>query len=409
MVRYKHLAIAVPMMAERDNVEALLEALQRQTFRDFSLYCCINQPEPDATASKPAHHSFSQEELLALRSNNQETLQMLQRQTDIPIYIIDRSSPGKGWQGKQQGVGWARKLLFDTIAQKDNSELIVSLDADTGIPDDYLQRVCDVMNHHENAFALAVPYYHPLCGDEATDRAMLRYELYMRHYLLNLLLIQNPYAFTALGSAMVFPLWAYRRVGGITPLPGGEDFYLLQKFAKSGLLLRYVDSCVYPQGRVSHRVPFGTGPAIAQGVTGVRNHYRFFSSSAYQQVEETFRRFPSLYGEDRETPMTPFLHATLKTNDLWAPLRKNFHRRDLFVRACIERVDGLRILQFLRHCEGDNPNEMNAFFDLLERLQLNICKEIDFNNSPITLLNDIRNQLFEKEMELRRNIFSPID
>ncbi len=408
MARYKHLSIAVPMMAERDNVEPLLQALRRQTFRDFTLYCCVNQPEPEATATAPSRHSFSQEELLSLRSNNQETLCLLQREKEIPIYIIDRSSTGKGWQGKQTGVGWARKLLFDAIAQGDDNELIVSLDADTSFPHDYLQCVCDAMNCHEEACALAVPYYHPLSGDETTDRAMLRYELYMRHYLLNLLLIHSPYAFSALGSAMVFPLWSYRRVGGITPLQGGEDFYLMQKFAKFGTLLRHVDSCVYPQGRVSHRVPFGTGPAIATGVEGIRNRYGFFPVQAYRQVQETFRLFPALYEKDCETPMSPFLREVLKTKDVWSPLRKNYHSCEHFVRGCIERVDGLRILQFLRRCQGSEHDEMTAFFDLFHELQLDIPQDVCFDTSPIELLNDIRNQLFDKEIELRRNIFSSI-
>ncbi len=408
MTRYNHLSIAVPMMAERDNVEPLLEALRRQTYRDFTLYCCVNQPEPDATATSPARHSFSQEELLSLRSNNQETLQLLQREKEIPIYIIDRSSPGNGWQGKQTGVGQARKLLFEAIAQAGDNELIVSLDADTTFPDDYLQCVHEEMNRHEEAFALAVPYYHPLGGDETTDRAMLRYELYMRHYMLNLLLIQSPYAFSALGSAMVFPMWAYRRVGGITPLQGGEDFYLMQKFAKCGTLLRHVESCVYPQGRVSHRVPFGTGPAIATGVEGIRSRYSFFPLEAYRQVEETFRLFPSLFERDCETPMSPFLRETLKTTDLWGPLRKNFPTREHFVHACIERVDGLRILQFLRRCQGRENDEMRTFLDLFPLLHLDICSDINFETSPIEQLNSIRDQLFEKENELRRNIFSPI-
>ncbi len=396
------------MMAERDNVEPLLAALQRQTHRHFTLYCCVNQPEPDATATTPARHSFLQEELLQLRRNNQETLQILQHETEIPIHIIDRSSPGKGWQGKQTGVGWARKLLFEAIAKEGDNELIVSLDADTAFPDDYLQRVCNEMNRHEEAFALAVPYYHPLGNDETTNRAMLRYELYMRHYLLNLLLIRSPYAFSALGSAMVFPFWSYRRVGGITPLQGGEDFYLMQKFAKCGTLLRHVESCVYPQGRVSHRVPFGTGPAIATGVEGIRSRYSFFPLEAYRQVEETFRLFPSLFERDCETPMSPFLRETLKTTDLWGPLRKNFPTREHFVHACIERVDGLRILQFLRRCQNEESNEMTAFFDLFPRLQLETPIDVSFDTSPIERLNNIRNQLFEKEMELRRNIFSPI-
>ena len=79
---------------------------------------------------------------------------------------------------------------------------------------------------------LAVPYYHKLIGD-ATDRLILRYEIYMRCYLINLLRIQNPYAFTALGSAMAVTVRAYRKAGGLTPVKSGEDFYFLQNLISS--------------------------------------------------------------------------------------------------------------------------------------------------------------------------------
>jgi hypothetical protein len=467
MARYHHISVAVPLMDEWDNLPTLLEMLRHQTFRRFTLYCCVNQPEPpsslkkggflsspscnkplkneksspdpsendtlprtSAVGDKAGHQDFSPEELERIRQANQQTLVSLRQIKDIPIYIIDRSSPGQGWQGKQKGVGWARKLLFDAILQgcgeqsslkydpcnklsstkdkdtRDNvfgdpDELIISLDADTTFQEDYFQCVLDAMNRRPEAGALCVPYYHPLSGNEDTDRALLRYEIYMRHYLLNMLLIDNPYAFSALGSAMAFPAWAYKRIGGITPLQGGEDFYLMQKFAKTGQVIRRLEQCVYPQGRISHRVPFGTGPAIAKGLEAMAQSYPFFSSEAFRQVDETYRLFPALFSKDVETPMSPFLRNALKTADLWGPLRNNFKEPGLFVHACEERVDGLRILQFLRTTFQGPKLEMPALFSLTARLGIKERKDFDFATAPINELNDLRNQLFTKEMELR--------
>jgi hypothetical protein len=216
----------------------------------------------------------------------------------------------------------------------------------------------------------------------------------MRHYLLGLLRIGNPYAFTALGSAMAFPLWAYRRVGGITPLQGGEDFYLLQKFAKTGHIVRQFaepyrshDMVVRPQGRVSSRVPFGTGPAIAKGVAAMEDSYTFYSDEGFAAIKATYDLFPALYAGDLETPMSPFLRQQLATDDLWSPLRANFKSRDLFVHACAERVDGLRILQFLKNTPAYRlpPSAL----------------PVDFLHDPIALLDHYRSHLFEQEMELR--------
>ena len=378
MPRYAHTSVAIPLLAERDNLPLMLERLRRQTFRQFTLYCCVNNLEG----------GYGYEE-------NQACLALLREVHDLSLVVIDRSSQGCGWTGKRRGVGWARKLLFEQIMKEHNDdELVVSLDADTGFDDNYLQAVVDTMNAYSDHNAFSVPYYHPLSHDEALDRPMLRYECYMRHYLLGLLRIDNPYAFSALGSAMVFPLWAYRRVGGITPLQGGEDFYLLQKFAKTGRLVRqFVDPyrtqgmVVCPQGRISTRVPFGTGPAIAKGIAGMEDSYPFYSGEGFASVKATYDLFPKLYDCDIDTPMTSFLRQQLSTDDLWSSLRANFKSRELFVRACAERVDGLRILQYLKNTPAYRLPSASL--------------PIDFFHDPIDTLDDYRRSLFAQEMSLR--------
>lgn len=377
---YTHLSVAIPAMAELEQLPRLLQCLRRQTTQNFTTYICINNPEQRTT---PAEEQVYAE--------NQASIALLENIKDLGINIIDRSSQGLGWQGKKKGVGWARKELFARILEEEtDDELIVSLDADTDFADNYLEQLLDTFNQHPDCCALAVPYYHPLTGDEANDRAMLRYECYMRHYLIQMLQIESPYAFTALGSAIVFPLWAYRRVGGITPLQGGEDFYLLQKFAKTGKLLNILDDTsthVCPSGRISHRVPFGTGPAVALSLDEQEERYPFYPESGFGDVKATCDLFPTLYDHDIETPMSAFLREQLATDDLWGPLRKNFRTRELFVHACRERVDGLRILQYLK-TQLTNTALPSGY--------------PDFKTTPIADLNAFRDALYQKEMVLRQ-------
>ena len=384
MSRYCHISVAVPILAEQENLPLLLSRLRRQTFQDFTLYLCINNEEG----------GYGYEE-------NQDSLCFLQSVSDLPLVVIDRSSTGHGWTGKKKGVGWARKVLFDRIMSDHNDdELVVSLDADTDFDDNYLEAVCDTMNAYPESNAFCVPYYHPLSGDDSLDRPMLRYECYMRHYLIHLLRIGSPYAFTALGSAMAFPLWAYRRVGGITPLQGGEDFYLMQKFAKTGSILLHFSSplhqslTVRPQGRVSSRVPFGTGPAIAAGIEEMDNRYPFYNDQGFTAVKATYDSFPALYEQDIETPMSPFLRQQLATDDLWSPLRRNYRTQEHFVHACAERVDGLRILQYLKNTP--------AFRMPLSDLPVN------FHHDTVERLNEYRNNLFAEEMTLRTKNSFPV-
>lgn len=392
MARYDHISIAIPMMEEEENIPLLINMLRQQTYKNFTLYCCINQEEIGEDICNPVY------------LNNQRTISLLQEVDDIDIRIIDRSTPGLGWTGKKKGVGWARKLLFARIMDEmDLDEIVVSLDADTQFSSSYLSCILEAMNSHPEWSAIAVPYYHPLSGKESQDRAMLRYECYMRHYLINLLLIDNPYAFSALGSAMVFPLWAYKRVGGITPMQAGEDFYLMQKFAKTGVVGNYLSKCVRPQGRISHRVPFGTGPAIAKGVDSMDSVYPFYSEELFKEVGETFAHIPDLFGCDCELPMSAFLRQQLKADDLWSPLRSNFKSVELFSHAAIEKIDGLRILQFLRQKSMGVTNSIHNLISFCNNHGINVSKDFSFTHSDLDSLIGLRQQLFEWEMHLRQS------
>ena len=386
-----NISVAIPMMDEQENLPALVECLNKQTYRNFSVYVCVNQPES----------WWEDEAKQQICTNNADSIVFLQSVENLSITIIDRSSRGHGWPTKRHGVGYARKELFDTILKTAaDNEIIVSLDGDTAFGKDYLASIAGQFAHNPHLSAIAVPYYHPLSGNATTDRSLLRYEIYMRHYLINMLQIGNPYAFTALGSAMAFTAGAYRRCGGITPLQGGEDFYLLQKLCKTGRLSVFNREKVMPQGRDSKRVPFGTGPAVAKSVVEQDASYPFFATASFEKVRQTFDLFPSLYENDLVTPMTDFLCRQLKTDDLWGPLRKNFKTRELFVKACSERVDGLRILQFLKSEHRQGTSERN-FAEFCSANGIALPTGFGFENTPVEQLDEVRNLLFEKEMALR--------
>ena len=402
-MKYSHISVAIPMLAELENLPALLHNLTKQTFKDYDLYFCINNPASWATTDR--HEEYSMYE------NNMETLCLLEKEKKrlgLQMTIMNCQ-----WQGKQQGVGWARKALFEEIARcRGENELVVSLDADTSFDYNYFDSLLDTFNDNPNCCAMAVPYYHRIIDNDRHNRAMLRYEIYMRHYLINLLEIAAkikictkntpfPYSFTALGSAIVFPLWAYRRVGGITPLQGGEDFYLMQKYAKTGRIMLHCNgSKVYPSARPSNRVPFGTGPAIAKGIEIMDDIYPLYPYEGFDAIAETYSMFPHLFYEDIETPMSQFLHEQLKTDNLWGPIRKNFKTMDLFVHSCQERVDGLRILQFLKTFPRRSAEKELSIF--CRKRNIHIDPSIDFKATPIDILDSVRNLIVAHELELRR-------
>lgn len=334
-------------------------------------------------------------------------MEYLQQCRDLPVNVIDRSSPGMGWKGTHSGVGWARKTVMDVINENAAStDIIISMDADTTFGKNYLRSVRDMFLRNPGAAGLSVPYYHRLTDDEVTDRCILRYEIYMRYYALNMWRIGNPYKFTAIGSAMACPVRAYRAVGGITPHKSGEDFYFLQKLAKYGNILHWSDERMYPAARFSNRVFFGTGPAMIKGREGDWSSYPIYDHLLFNEVMATYECFHGLYDTDVETLMSGFLRRVFGTDDLWGAMRKNYKSREQFRMACIRKVDGLRILQYLkaRQREIGQRDEENLREFLKIRYQISdiryliSCLEsLDFSTSPVHELDAVRNFLAEQE------------
>jgi glycosyltransferase involved in cell wall biosynthesis len=392
--------IALPVLNESKNLPAFIDCLKAQSVRDFRLVVCVNQYESwwDDVDKK------------AQCLDNQKSIGFLQSLTGIDVQLIDKSSKGKGWSRKKGGVGHARKTAMDLIAESAaDNDLIVSMDADTFYPADYLVSLQKSFQNHPDWVGLAVPYYHKLDGNE-TDRLILRYEIYMRYYALNMLRIHNPYAFTALGSAMAFPLWAYKKVGGLTPVLSGEDFYFLQKLTKNGVLGSWVKTTAFPSSRLSDRVLFGTGPALIKGNKGDWDSYPIYDFHLFDAIGETFQSFSALYDSDVKTPMDGFLLQQFNTERIWEPLRKNYKDRANFVKACVNKVDGLRILQFLRQGQSGkvrrNEEVLIRFLKKYHRKKAkkNFFEQIDgldFETSSIEKLNQVRDFLFDEEMKLR--------
>ena len=376
------LYIAIPALDELDFLPRTLAAIEKQkTEFPFSVYICVNQP--DSWWNNP--------EKIEICKNNQKLLKYLNSLKSFKSFksliILDKSSPSNGWKSATHGVGWARKTLFDEILKTANDEdVIISLDADTLFNEFYFQSIGENFSKN-NIEVISVPYYHKLTEDESANRAILRYEIYMRNYFINMHRIGSPYTFTAIGSAIALQIKALRKIRGITPLSSGEDFYLLQKLRKMMPISNYNSELVYPAARFSSRVFFGTGPAMIKGSRGDWESYPIYHHSLFDKIKETYDIIPELFTEDKETEFTNFLKEQYKTDDLWTPLRKNFKTLPQFTRAFHEKADGLRILQFLKAKNNElkisSPLQLGA--ELVE----------------VSLLSEIREALFEKEMELR--------
>ena len=397
------LRVAIPAMDELDYLPATLDALTRQDTKfPVDVYVCVNQPDNywDFPSKKP------------ICLHNQQLLDYLHNYAFLTLHVLDYASRGCGWQGKKHGVGFARRVLFERILEEANpDDIIVSLDADTYVKPHYLQSLAENFVDNPAVTAIAVPYYHEVnLSDERQSRAMLRYELYMRNYAVNLLKISSPYGFTALGSAIAMRVGALRKIGNITPLQSGEDFYLVQKFCKMGGLSLFNTECVYPAGRYSDRVPFGTGPAMKQGAEGVWDSYPIYHHRIFEPVQDAYNRLWELY-ENRisltNNDFLLFLQKDTGKQDIWEDIRRNVSDFDHFVKAFHQKADGLRILQYARY--KHKQHNINEEITINDNLRLWIPERIPSWFAPdrplaaysVEQLNVLRNLLFEVEQQLR--------
>lgn len=395
------LHIAIPALNELDYLAATLHCIKNQRFKNYQVYVCVNQPDA----------WWDDTEKRAICENNQQTLAMLQSWNHFPINIIDKCSKGKGWQGKQHGVGWARKIVMDqALVNANEKDIIVSLDSDTCFSEGYFESIESQFKKFSKITALANPYYHRLVEDEAINRAILRYEIYLRYYNINMLLINSPYAFTALGSAIAVPVWAYKAIKGITPKYSGEDFYFLLKLRKSGNILCYNNETVFPAARLSNRVIFGTGPALIKGVQQQWMQYPFYHYSSFEAIGNTYTLLPKLFKQEITTPIDAFMRDCFKENNSWQALRNNYPTKEKFINAFHQKFDALRIFQFLRKQQPPFKNDEKIFCEFMKKYFCEIIQQhpewfdnLDFNNTPIAQLNRIRNTLFETEKELQKN------
>ena len=72
----------------------------------------------------------------------------------------------------------------------------------------------------------------------------------------------STYAYPTIGSTIAISAYSYSAVRGFPCRSAGEDFYLLNKLAKVGNIQQLKAPIIVISGRLSERVPFGTGVGI---------------------------------------------------------------------------------------------------------------------------------------------------
>jgi len=268
-------AIVIPCLAESASLSLTLASLTA----DSSL------PESGLAVILVVNHRL--DATIEEKADNLHTLNFLKSCRDklpFPLGIVDAASPGLELPLKDGGVGLARKLghdlLLPCLDYSNADPVIISLDADTVVSPGYSGAI---MNHFRTAAAggAVIPFEHLPATGERENRAIERYELFLRCYVAGLVFAGSPYGFHTVGSAMACRASAYLKCGGMNRRRAGEDFYFLQSLAKTAGVEQVKGAVVYPSPRRSTRVPFGTGRAMGMMLDAEPGAIRFYRPECY--------------------------------------------------------------------------------------------------------------------------------
>jgi hypothetical protein len=298
-----------------------------------------------------------------------------QRHPRGDLVVIDRTHTGLVLPD-DQGVGLARKIGADVAlalwtAGGIESPWIHCSDADVLFPADYFSRPLAAGGDvpiDDGPAAFVYDFRHLTEPDPEIARAALRYEIFLRYYVLGLRSAGSRYAFHTIGSTLALSPLAYARARGFPRRRAAEDFHLLAKLAKLGPVRALRGEPILLSGRVSTRVPFGTGAGIAKQLERVEagESHPAYDPRVFAWLGVWLRTLDSL-GE-AELPSQRSLRDCLSEHAAAVPevdaallheildelgaIRAAEAGRRRGTRHLHERFDALRTLRFI-HCLRD--------------------------------------------------------
>jgi hypothetical protein len=150
----------------------------------------------------------------------------------------------------------------------------------------------------------------------------------------------------------------------------GEDFYFLDKLAKTGTIGRITATAVHPSPRASGRVPFGTGKRIIRFIGGGENEYTLYNPRSFAVLKEWLDHMSSCSETDPEVILAHAgeIHPSLagflrgrRFSAAWPRLVENSgdqaHLRSHFSRW----FDGFETFKLIRHLSSNGLPSVDMF------------------------------------------------
>jgi hypothetical protein len=286
------------------------------------------------------------------------------------------------------GVGLARKTGMDVALRlfADNqirSDWLFTTDADALLPADYF-----TTKPAADDVALLYPFVHQAVpGFEA---ATISYEIQMLYYAAGLKWAGSPYGFPTVGSTICCKTYNYASVRGVPKRNTGEDFYLLDKLRKQGNVKPMKRSPIELDGRLSKRVPVGTGRAI-EAIGQAESDYQFEHPDCFDALRDQIRLLQTLSSEQPSKIVYPDRRLEDYCRSVNLDARYQSKRTEspsptVMYKHLIDWFDGLRTRQFVHRMRDQH-------FGTVTREELTIAP---FLNGVVGSALDIRISLSEQ-------------
>ncbi len=375
----------IPAVCEYQNIKILLSSLidLNSTYFSSTLFLFVINNKKTIADDIIEDNKKSLELLRKIISNekcdNDFLLSSVVR-SNINIGVIDASSPGKELPDKTAGVGLARKIGMDCALQLFNytgaaKKVLICLDSDCKVNKNYLTKIVDTFNN-DNINAASIRYEHDISKNGEETRAIVCYEIFLRYYHLGLLYAGSPYAFATIGSAMACDVENYIQSEGMNKRKAAEDFYFLEKLAKNCKIKEINKAVVYPSGRKSWRVPFGTGQRIGRFLLNKKNEYVLFNPESFNILKKWLFLFLNDKENDIESVLekskkiSPSLYGFLneqKFKKIMTGIIKNSKTKKQLYKQKVKWFDGFKTLKLIHYLRDKTFSEINMF-DALDEL-----------------------------------------
>jgi hypothetical protein len=265
---------------------------------------------------------------------------------------------------------------FDAVNKPDG--VIVSLDSDCLVSSNYLHQIESVFNQNKSCFAATIHFEHRFdeMQDEKQRKGIQLYEDYLHYYKKALDFAGFPDSIYTIGSAFAVRAEAYVKQGGMNRRQAGEDFYFLNKLTKLGKITEIQEAVVYPSGRVSDRVPFGTGAAMSKWMNEEDDLTLTYNFAAFRDLKCLFDQVNTFYRISTEeyseriqllpVSVQEYLQSIAFESKL-SEVNQNSSSLVSFRKRFFQFFDGFIILRFLNfaHLKYYSRQDLKAAIHLL--------------------------------------------